>query len=788
MLKPTVHTVMTVVVGVMLTVVLAAQAEAQQLPARTFSPGGFGLELIWKKSLGSGYSRIAVADGRAITMFSDGEFDNLVALDAATGQEIWRYEIAATYVGHGGSDSGPSSTPIVDGSVVYGLGPKGELFAVSVADGTPIWTRKIDDELGAREPFWGFTTTPVVEGELLIVQTGGPDRSSVSAFDKRTGELFWSLGDDPVSYQSPKVMTLLGRRQVVAVGNTQMMGIVPSTGEILWTHSHSTSQIEGSSQLVPVADDKFLLTPSSSGSGWQRDGTLYQVHEVNGRFAVVELWQSNAIKNSYAVPVLYENYLYGFSGGFLTCVDPATGEEVWKSRPPRGWDLLRVDGSLVIFAPNGDVVAVEATPEGYREQARVHLSDTGSFSAPSVGGGRIFVRNHADIAAIGAAAMPAAALEEPEPALSDSEFAAFVRRVEASDDKTALIDEFMSSHEAFPVIEGDTLAHFVYRGDAEDVAVIGPMADLFAPAALERIPDTDFFYKSYAFGPNGRWEYLFNIDFEQYIPDPLNPRRAPGFGESSEVAMPGWTEPKHLDDPAAVRGTIERFTFKSEMLSNEREVRVYLPAGYEGGQQRYPLLIVNNGIRAINLGMMDRTLDNLLGTSVAPIIVAFVGSLPIPDVYNESGFEYTRMLVKELVPHLDENFRTIRQADARAIMGAFFAAQVSLYAALLHPDTFSKVAAQSVRLGPPVGDELLSLIRDREKQPVEFYVDWNRHELRDTFYGMDLGKSSRQVAAALDEKGYAVLGGEAPGGGGWGSMRARTDRILEAFFPLRPRN
>ena len=87
--------------------------------------------------------------------------------------------------------------------------------------------------------------------------------------------------------------------------------------------------------------------------------------------------------------------------------------------------------------------------------------------------------------------------------------------------------------------------------------------------------------------------------------------------------------------------------------------------------------------------------------------------------------------------------------------------------------------------GAPVGDALLSLIRDREKQPVEFYVDWNRHEQRDSFYGMDLRKSSRQVAAALEEKGYAVLGGEAPGGGGWGSMRARTDRILEAFFPLR---
>ena len=100
--------------------------------------------------------------------------------------------------------------------------------------------------------------------------------------------------------------------------------------------------------------------------------------------------------------------------------------------------------------------------------------------------------------------------------------------------------------------------------------------------------------------------------------------------------------------------------------------------------------------------MMDRTLDNLLGNSVAPIIVAFVDSLPSPDVFTEYGGvlgdDYAHMLVQELIPHLDKNFRTLRQADARAIMGTFLAAQVSLYTALLHPEAFGKVASQSVRL------------------------------------------------------------------------------------------
>ena len=215
-----------------------------------FETDGFGLEIVWTKSLGSGHSRITVVEGRAITMFSDGEFDNLIALEVATGEEIWRHRIAATYRGHDGSADGPHSTPIVDGGVVYGLGPKGHLFAVSFVDGAEIWSRKIDEELGARAPYWGFATTPAIEGGMLIVQTGGPEGQAITGFDKRTGEVRWTVGGDTVGYQSPTVLTLAGVRQVVAVGNQEIMGILPRIGEVLWTYRYSTRDTEG---LIPAA-------------------------------------------------------------------------------------------------------------------------------------------------------------------------------------------------------------------------------------------------------------------------------------------------------------------------------------------------------------------------------------------------------------------------------------------------------------------------------------------------------------------------------------------------------
>ena len=102
-----------------------------------FDGGAFGLERVWSRPLGSAYSGIVVVDGRLTTTFSDGESDYLVALDASTGAEQWRYRISETYKGHDGSDDGPLATPTIDGGVVYGLGAWGGLFAVSLEDGQP---------------------------------------------------------------------------------------------------------------------------------------------------------------------------------------------------------------------------------------------------------------------------------------------------------------------------------------------------------------------------------------------------------------------------------------------------------------------------------------------------------------------------------------------------------------------------------------------------------------------------------------------------------------------------
>ncbi len=353
-----------------------------------FDQEAFALEVAWTKDLGSAYSRIAVSEGRVITAFSNGEYDFFIALAAADGSELWRYQIAETYLGHDGSDDGPLSSPTIDGDTVYGLGPFGHLFALRLTDGTPIWERKLGEDL-ARKPEYGFTTAPLVIGDALVVQTGG-EKSAVTSFDRATGEPRWSALEGKVTYESPSLLNLGGREQIVAATDKEISGLDPKDGSVLWTHVYSKGEVEGIAHPLPIGDDRLLFTT------WTEAILL----DLSGE-APVEVWRTRDLARTYALPVLHEGHLYGYSAAFLTAVDLETGAKTWKSRPPGGGNLVLVDGHLVIqVQKGGELVVVEANSEEYREKARVQSLEKGYYTGPTFAEGMVFVRNLKQIAAV----------------------------------------------------------------------------------------------------------------------------------------------------------------------------------------------------------------------------------------------------------------------------------------------------------------------------------------------------------------------------------------------------
>jgi outer membrane protein assembly factor BamB len=146
-----------------------------------------GLELLWQRPFGPAYSAISVVGDRLVTAYSDGESDWFVALEVATGEELWRFRLGDTYRGHDGSEDGPVATPTIHDGIVYCLGPRGLLVALRLEDGSKVWSRRLVQELHAKEPLWGFNSSPTVIGGVLVLGTGGPDGHAVTALDPSTG-------------------------------------------------------------------------------------------------------------------------------------------------------------------------------------------------------------------------------------------------------------------------------------------------------------------------------------------------------------------------------------------------------------------------------------------------------------------------------------------------------------------------------------------------------------------------------------------------------------------------
>lgn len=742
------------------------------------------LEVAWKTAVGTGYSGVSVAHGRAVTLASDGEKDWAVAFDPATGRQLWRTEIAVTYKGHDGSHDGPISTPLLTAERIYLLGPRGDLVALAAANGEKVWAKKLE-ELGSEAPYYGFSTSPILAEGVLVVGLGKAEGGAVAGFDPATGDLLWSVGDDTVAYQSPTVLTLAGREQVVAVGNAQVFGLDPSDGTVLWQHEHGGKNAMGaqSAHAVPVGEGRIFLA---------HDGEESKVVEVSrngeGVFEVADVWTSRSIRGTYTVPVFHGGYLYGYSARFLTCVDAATGESVWKSRQPPDGFITLVDGHLLIATKRGTVHLAEASPAGYREIASSEVFDDSTWTPLSYAGGRLYGRSHGEVAAL-ALKEGGTGPEGSEPE-AQGRMAAFLEKVAAAEDKGAVVDAFLGEIESFPLVEEPDLVHFLYRGEAEDVSIAGDMIGDRREEAMIRVPGTDLFYYSTRLLPDARVSYRFIKDFEEPITDPLNPeRKAPSIqGEISWLSMPEWQAPDYFREPPEEhRGRLERLDLETAHFEMTHHVDVYLPSGYDESVHRYPVAYVHWGSRALEWGEMPRALDNLIGNGViAPIIAVFIEQgegLQGRQLMGDLREPYGKMIAEELVPLIDGKYRTKADRRHRASVGMGFGAFAAYFTAFKQPEVFGKVSGQSTFMMDSHREELEAAAPDPEATPMDLYMEWGTYDYRATLEAWSVIDESRRLRSSLEEKGFQLAGGEIPSGFGWAAWKTRLDHVLAALFP-----
>ena len=736
----------------------------------------FGLALAWVRDLGSGYSSVWIANDRVVTMFTAGEIDVVAAFGLESGDEIWRYELGVKYAGHDGSDDGPIGTPTVSDGVVYALGPHGAFVALALADGKERWRRELNED-NSSKPLYGYTTSPLVVGDLVILATGG-EGHAVTAFDRETGEPKWTRGDDTVSYQTPMVVELGGRTQMLTLTNHLLMGLDPTTGEILWQTPHSEGDQQDEAAHPTVIDERRFLVKYARGA------RLYTLTDEG----VEEVWQTSAFANTFALPVLVGDHLYGFSGTILTCVAVDTGEIVWRSRELRAFGLASVGDALAILAMDGNLVIVDPSPDGYRELTRAPVMENGNYAVPTFADGMFLVRNLEKMAAVRidrSLAPQVAQAEDAERLLG--EFGAWVASVEALPigERASAVERRFAEVETTPLIEDGGLVHVVWRGEAEDVGVTGDVVPAGQEVGLHRLEGTGLFFRSLQLDPKAQYAYGLIVDFDDPQPDPGCPYTVNnGFGVLSELRMPEWPASPHLDAPAAdvARGTLDQFLFHSEILDNTREINVWRPPGHgRDPEERYPVLVVNHGDNLIRGGLMQNTLDNLVGNRVAPLLAVFVPRMSGAEYGGPAAEDFNRFLIEELLPHLDRHYLT--DPEHRAIMGPGSGGVAAVFAALTHPDVFEKAASQSYYPIEPAQTQIPALIASADPKPELIYVVWSRHDY-DLGQGRRADDASRELLGLLRAGNIPVVEQVSDYSPGWAGWRGQDDEILETLFPM----
>ncbi|MEN3326062.1 MAG: outer membrane protein assembly factor BamB [Acidobacteriota bacterium] len=343
-----------------------------------------GPPLVWKATgAGNGYSSFSISDGKLYTMGLRGDREFVIAFDVTTGKEAWATAHGSAFRNDRGN--GPRGTPTVDGNRVYALGGNGDLSALDARTGKIVWSKNVLAEFGGSNIQWGISESPLVLGNKVLVNPGGPG-ASIVALNKADGSVIWKSQSDGAGYSSGVPVEVNGATQVVFFTKERAVGLDAKDGRLLWDYSRPSNNIANVATPVVRANRVFISSDYGTGGG---------VVEIKPDNKAQEVWFSKDMRNHHSSSVLIGDYLYGFSSSILTAIKFDTGEIAWRDRSVGKGSLVYADGNLYCLSERGVVGLVEATPTGYKEKGRFRIpqGDLETWTHPVVAGGRLYLRD-----------------------------------------------------------------------------------------------------------------------------------------------------------------------------------------------------------------------------------------------------------------------------------------------------------------------------------------------------------------------------------------------------------
>lgn len=391
-------------------------------------PAG-GPPLAWRvDGVGSGMGGVAVADGR---IYAAGDRDGsawLFALNEADGAPVWEAQIGrGGEVGFIFNPSGPRATATVDGDRLYILSQHGELVCFTNG-GEEVWRTDFVQDHGGIVPTWGYSESVLIDGDRLICSPGAPD-ATILALDKTTGETIWKCAvpehaegepaeeeapagpprgrgrrgprgpQSGASYSSAIAIEFEGERQYVQMTAHAVVGVAADDGELLWRYDHPVAHIACSTPIY--RDGVFFASSAYEGGG----GAAKLSRDASGAYSAEELFFTNSMRNHHGGLVVAEGALYGAhggnEGGFLACLEFATGDILWRERSAPKGSLALADGRIYYRTEEtGEVLLIEPNQDEYLERGRFQQPDrteSQAWTHPVVANGKLYIRDQEDL-------------------------------------------------------------------------------------------------------------------------------------------------------------------------------------------------------------------------------------------------------------------------------------------------------------------------------------------------------------------------------------------------------
>ena len=342
-----------------------------------------GPNQLWKANVGTGFSSVAVAQGRVFTLGNAQETDTLFCFNADTGAVVWKHSYACP-LDPKYYEGGPGSTPTVEAGRVYTLSKRGHLFCFEAASGDVVWQRNLIEELGVAKPEWGFAGSPLVEGDLVLLNLG----SAGTAVQRKTGRVVWTSGKEMAGYATPVPFRSGGQRCALVFAAKALVAVNASTGAELWRLPWVTRWNINAADPVLAGDGVFVST-------FDQGGALLQL----GDGKPAERWRCKEMGNHFNSCVLVGDYLYGVDGNTdkpgaeLRCLSLKTGQVQWSHRGLGLGSLMAADGKLIVLSDAGLLIVAEASPAEFKPLAQAQVLGGKCWTVPVLSNGRIYCRN-----------------------------------------------------------------------------------------------------------------------------------------------------------------------------------------------------------------------------------------------------------------------------------------------------------------------------------------------------------------------------------------------------------